>query len=97
MEPLDPEEAAAFLYAQKPCRFRYDYDPEEKIRHGLIAQEVKKTLPDPDWALCSEDIPYGEETRMTVNYLELIADLIATVQSQDKRIRALEARAASVT
>ena len=34
---------------------------------------------------------------MTVNYLELIADLIATVQSQDKRIRALEARAASVT
>ena len=97
VEPLDPEEAAAFLYAQKPCRFRYDYDPEEKIRHGLIAQEVKKTLPDPDWALCSEDIPYGEETRMTVNYLELIADLIATVQSQDKRIRALEARAASVT
>ncbi len=93
VEPLDPEEAAAFVYAQRPCRFRYNYDPKEKIRHGLIAQEVKETLPDPDWALCSEDMPYGEETRMTVNYLELIADLIATVQSQDRRIRALEEHA----
>ena len=92
IEPLDIHERAQFIYAQEPCRFKYNYDSDGHFRHGLIAQKAQATIGAEDWALCGENTGAGGETYLTLNYLELIADLIATVQSQNERIKVLEGK-----
>lgn len=92
IEPLNIHERAKFIYAQEPCRFKYNYDPDGHYRHGLIAQKTQKTIGAEDWELCGESANTDGKTYLTLNYLELIADLIATVQSQNERIEALEGK-----
>lgn len=90
IEELDREQTADFVYSLEPCKYKYNYDEKEIYRHGLIAQEVKEKMGDETWALFNEDVKLGDETYLGLNYLELVADLIATLQSQNKRIKKLE-------
>lgn len=89
---LDIDKCAEFIYAQKPCRFIYNYDKDGLYRHGLIAQEVRKSVGDEKWAVVGENKNLTGETYLSINYIELIADLIATAQSQNKRIDELKER-----
>lgn len=90
IEPLDPEGTADFIYSLIPSRYIYNYDNEGIYRHGLIAQQVKECMGDETWALYRDDVKIDNETYLGLNYTELIADLIATVQLQNKRITVLE-------
>ena len=46
-----------------------------------------------DWGVyCDANITTGKNGGKAIRYEELIADLIATVQSQNERIKALEAQ-----
>lgn len=90
IEPMDICERAKFIYEQEPVRFKYNCDEAEHYRHGLIAQKVTKTIGEEDWAICSEIIGFDKKTYLTLNYSELIADLIATAQYQKSQIEDLK-------
>ena len=92
IKPLDVDEAAAFIYRLTPSEYVYNYDASGAPRHGLIAQEVKEAMGDKAWALHRDDISLGDKTYQGLEYQELIADLIATVQSLNKRVLELEGR-----
>lgn len=83
---LDNDEVAEFIYDLKPCEFRFNENTSDRLHHGLIAQDVKESMKDKDWGLYIEQ-SNGEKG---LRYDELISDLIATVQSQNKRIKELE-------
>jgi hypothetical protein len=70
----------------KPCEFKFNENTSDRLHHGLIAQDVKKSMKDKDWGLYIEQ-SNGEKG---LRYDELISDLIATVQSQNERIKELE-------
>ena len=104
IELLDKEKTAEFIYSLKPSKFKYNDGTSGRYHHGLISQEVKESMGDEDWGVyCDITIP-GEkeqvdgETRVikeerkssSIRYEELIADLIATVQTQNERIKTLE-------
>lgn len=83
---LNNNEVAEFIYDLKPCEFRFNENTSDRLHHGLIAQDVKKSMKDKDWGLYIEQ-SNGEKG---LRYDELISDLIATVQSQNERIKELE-------
>lgn len=91
---LNKEDSAAFIYSLKPSRFKYCDGTSDRYHHGLIAQELKDAMTD-DWGVYVDgayrtDGVDGRNERKGIRYEELIADLIATVQSQDERIKKLE-------
>ena len=86
---LDLQKATDFVYSLKPCEFKYKNGTSNRLHHGLIAQEVKESMGDDDWGVY---IDSAETNEKGVRYEELIADLIATVQTQNERIKALEGR-----
>lgn len=89
--PLDMQKSVNTIMALKPVRYRYKTSPDV-VRHGFIAQDVQNAVSD-DWGVVGECVdPTTHEKTLTLKYTELIADLVATVQSQDKRIKALEAQ-----
>lgn len=108
IKALDIEDSARFIYSLIPSEFRFKNGTSNRLHHGLIAQEVKKSMGDSDWGLFIDkkvdDTNYsetaineltGEQThlmtaRYGLRYDELIADLIATVQSLNNRLKALE-------
>jgi hypothetical protein len=74
----------------RPRAFRLKAEPN-KLRFGLIAQEVKEALD----ACGIEDADlYGDENSdsLSLRYEELIAPLIAVVQKQQCQIEAMESR-----
>lgn len=99
---LNKEDAAAFIYSLKPSRFKYKDGTSGRYHHGLIAQELKAAMTD-DWGVYVDgayrtdgerdktDGVDGEKERSKgIRYEELIADLIATVQYQQKQINTLK-------
>lgn len=108
IQALDIENSAQFIYSLIPSEFRFKNGTSNRLHHGLIAQDVKKSMGDSDWGLFIDkkvdDENYneiaineltGEQTqlmtaRYSLRYDELIADLIATVQSLNNRLKALE-------
>lgn len=90
IESLDREKSSAFILSLRPCRFIYNYDSLGHYRHGLIAQEVLKSVGDEDWAVCSENPDQDGNTYYALDKSELIADLIATVQLQYEEIKELK-------
>lgn len=108
IQALNIENSAQFIYSLIPSEFRFKNGTSNRLHHGLIAQEVKKSMGDSDWGLFIDkkvdDTNYnetaineltGEQTqlmtaRYSLRYDELIADLIATVQSLNNRLKALE-------
>lgn len=79
------KEAEDFIYSLEPVAFRWK-DKDTAIHHGFYAQDVEKVKYD-DWGIVTE-----ADGHKGLFYTELIADLVATVQAQDKRIKALEAQ-----
>ena len=108
IQALNIEDSAHFIYSLIPSEFRFKNGTSNRLHHGLIAQEVKKSMGDSDWGLFIDkkitDEEYqdvcvngytGEQTRLLtarygLRYDELIADLIATVQSLNNRLKAVE-------
>ena len=91
IESLNKERSAEFIYSLVPCKFKYNIGTSDRYHHGLIAQEVKESMDklSEDWGLYVEYLSNGELRRGLRNE-ELIADLIATIQTQNIRIKNLE-------
>lgn len=95
---LDQLSSAEFIYNLNPVRFVYKDFPDE-VHHGFIAQDVEDALDESDWKLVNENVEKkfddtgvvdSKTTYKTLAYTELIADLVATVQSLNARISQLE-------
>ncbi len=82
IKDLDEKKSVKFVLSLKPCEFRMKSD---KVKHhGFIAQEIKSSMYD-DWDLHKE-----VEGTQYLSYNELLADLVATVQNQQKQIDELK-------
>ena len=108
IKALNIEDSAQFIYSLIPSEFRFKNGTSNRLHHGLVAQEVKKSMGDNDWGLFIDkkvdnenyietevNSETGEQTQLLtarygLRYDELIADLIATVQSLNNRLKALE-------
>lgn len=88
--PLVVEDSVHTIMNLKPVSFAYKSDPEH-IQHGFIAQDVQEIVHDWDVVRKSESGILG------LSYTDFIADLVATVQYQNKRIEALEKCTASIS
>ena len=90
---LDLEKSAEFIYALTPAEFEYK-DFDSGSHHGFVAQPTEKLVnkyyKGRNWDLVSTP----EEGYKSLSYTELIADMIATIQSQNERIKALEQKGA---
>lgn len=78
IEELKQDKCVKFINSLKPCEYRYIEDDKVK-HHGFIAQEVKENMYD-EW-----DLHSGEQ-RQFLAYTELIADMVSTIQYQQKQI-----------
>lgn len=81
IEELNEESSKEFILNLKPCE--YKMKGEKRKHHGFIAQDVKEVMKE-DWAVYFEND--DEEKTLSLCYTELIADLVATVQNQQKQI-----------
>ena len=95
IEDLVLNKARSFIMALKPRKFKFTKDISKSNRdhHGFIAQEVKEVMPE-DWGLYVED---KDKDFIGLRYDEIIADLVAVVQDQQKRIEELERRLDDIT
>lgn len=82
------EKAKSFLMKLKPREYKYikGISTSDRKHHGFIAQEVREAMHE-DWGLYVDD---EEIDFIGLRYDELIADIVAVVQEQEKRIDALE-------
>lgn len=88
IKDLAIEKAKSFIMALKPKSFKFteDISTSNRYHHGFIAQEVKEAMHD-DWGV----YVYDEKRDFNgLRYDELIADMVAVIQDQEKRIEALE-------
>ena len=92
IEELTEEEACRVVYGLNPVTFALKEQPKVK-NHGFIAQDVQPLIKD-NWGIVTEtDIRMiGDRKALGINYVELIADLVAVLQSQNQRITLLERR-----
>lgn len=82
------EKARSFIMSLKPREFKFieQISKSDRKHHGFIAQEVKGAMHE-DWGVYCED---KEHDFIGLRYDELIADMVAVIQDQEKRINALE-------
>lgn len=88
IESLDSQKATEFINSLKPVSYRFKHDDTGEIHHGFIAQEVDEIAG--KWNVVNK--PKDDNFMMSLRYTEIIADLVATVQEQEKRIQQLERR-----
>lgn len=90
IQPLDTKKSSDFIYALNPVEYKYKDGTSNRLHHGFIAQDLHDSMQS-DWGVyCDANIKTGEKGGKAIRYEELIADLVATVQSQNKRIAELE-------
>lgn len=95
IESLDLKKSSEFIYSLNPVKFKWKDNHSNRYHHGLIAQEVNEVMTE-DWGLYvdmdikGEGDDYVGKGTKALAYQELIADLIATLQSQNERIKYLE-------
>lgn len=89
---LDPEKSKKFVNSLKPCSFIFKATPDRKHRHGFIAQEVIDILEDDDWGLVESNRMVDGQEFYGIAYTEIIPDLVAVVQEQQKEIECLKAK-----
>ena len=89
IEGLVVEESISFIMGLIPRSYRLKKAPQKK-HHGFVAQEVKEVMLD-DWGVYDEFCD-AEGNTCGISYDEIIADLVAVVQRQEKRINELEDR-----
>jgi hypothetical protein len=95
IKDLVVEKARSFIMALKPREFKFikDISQSNRKHHGFIAQEVKEAMHE-DWGLYCEN---EKEDFIGLRYDEFIADMVAVIQDQEKRIEALERRVNDLT
>ena len=90
IKDLAIEAARSFIMALKPriFKFKKDEGANHGVRdhHGFIAQEVKEAM-NGDWGVYCED---QEKDFIGLRYDEFIADMVAVIQSHEKKIQELE-------
>lgn len=92
IQSINYEKAARFIESLKPVSFIYTNRTDKGIHHGFIAQDVQEVAYD-DWGLVKEsENPDTGDSYLTLSYDDLIADLVAVIQDQEKRITQLERR-----
>ena len=100
IEYLDIEQSANLIYSLKPSKFEYINTPDV-THHGLIAQDVEEVVDKNEWNLVIESVSdrggiENDDSQnisyKTLAYTELIADLVATVQSLNQRLQTLESQ-----
>ena len=80
IKELDKDKASKFILNLKPCEYKLkDENIDKQKHHGFIAQEVKESMYD-DWGV------YVDGETKGMSYVELIADMIATIQKQQEQI-----------
>jgi len=79
---LNPTEALNDLLKLRPTAYRFKGNLGRQ-RFGFIAQEVKQVLP---------DLVNDEGETMTLNYMDLIAHLVASVQALQQEILLLKSK-----
>lgn len=90
IQSLDKQKSSDFIYALNPVEYKYKDGTSDRLHHGFIAQELHDSMQS-DWGVyCDANIDTGENGGKAIRYEELIADLIATLQSQNERISELE-------
>jgi hypothetical protein len=90
IEDLDKEEAKDFIMKLKPSSFVFKRDDGKRVHHGVIAQDLLDVVGERDaYVRTFNDEDYGFPV-YTVAYTEFLADLIATVQLQQKEIDELK-------
>ena len=89
IKPLSVESAVHTILNLKPVQYAYKSDPKY-IHHGFIAQDVQEIVH--DWDVVRE----SENGMLGLSYNDFIADLVATVQYQNKRIEEIERCMASI-
>lgn len=89
IKTITAKNAKKFIMALRPVSHTYKKKYKgyylEGIHHALIAQEAREAIVD-GWALVSE----SDEGILGIRYDEIVADVIALMQEQQKRIDKLE-------
>lgn len=85
---LTVEKARDFILGLLPRTFKYNDGTSGRTHHGFIAQEVYDAMSD-DWGVYTEWEDAGGKT-CGIRYDEIMADLVAVVQDQERRIKVLE-------
>lgn len=89
---LNINKSSEFIYSLNPVSYKYKENNSDRFHHGLIAQELKQSMGDDDWGVYVDNSlnKYSSYPMLGIRYEELIADIIATLQSQNNRIKFLE-------
>ncbi len=95
IKDLVAEKARSFIMALRPREFKFikKISRSGRKHHGFIAQELKEAMSE-DWGVYIED---KEQDFIGLRYDEIIADMVAVIQDQQKRIEALERRVNDLT
>ena len=95
IKDLAIEKARSFIMALKPREFKFKkpISTSDRKHHGFIAQEVKEIMPE-DFGIYVHN---EEKDFIGLRYDEFIADIVAVVQDQQKRIEELERRLNDIT
>ena len=67
----------------QPVQFKYNSDPEERTRHGLIYEDTQPVMPE----ICVET-----DKQKAINYVDLIPMLLKEIQDLRSRVAELEAK-----
>lgn len=90
---LSVDDSAKFIYSLTPSKYKLINGNSNRFHHGFIAQDVKKCMGENDWGIYIDTSINNDDnidSYKALRYEELIADLVATLQSQNKRIKLLE-------
>ena len=91
---LDNSNCKDFIMSLKPSSYKYNDGTSNRFHHGFIAQEVKEAMGTDDWGVYVDTSINSdnseEEDYKALRYEELIADLVGTVQYQQKEIDQLK-------
>lgn len=90
IKALDKKKSAKVISRLVPCEFVYNYDKNETVRHGFIAQNAIEAVNN-EWEVCGKNNMDGTEY-YTLDKSNLIADLVATVQLQQEEIEQLKVK-----
>ena len=89
IEDIAADESAHIVLSLHPVSYTLNRINDGKRHRGFIAQEVEQIVPEGCGIVGTKgDEELGE--RHLLSYIEIIADLVNVIQSQEKRITALE-------
>ena len=92
---LDSKFGIEFINKLNPVEFKFNDDLEHK-KFGFIAQEVTSSIADYGMDISNSSLVDGDPTNseaiLHLNYMELVAPLVKSVQQLSAKIEQLEAR-----